>query len=119
MEQTTTIKTVLYTILAVVSLAGGVFTVGKWTGRKNRESEDIEKLKNIIEENENKAKSRLYKNDGEEIFVRAVDYEKDQNTMRADIKDLDKKQQAHELTLVSIDSNVKMLVGLIRDFMGK
>ena len=119
MEQPTTIKTVLYTILAVVSLAGVVFSVGKWTGRKNRESEDIKKLKQAIEENENKSKSRLYEDNGSLIFVRAVDYEKDQNAVRAEIKDIDKKQQAHELTLVSIDSNVKMLVGLIKDFIGK
>ena len=119
MEQPTTIKTIIYTILSVFTLAGGVFSVGKWTGRKNRDTEEIEKLKDTVEENENKAKARLYGPDGSLLFVRAEIYNKDQNAVRADISAIEKKQQAHEISLVkleSIDRNVTSLVDLFKTY---
>lgn len=115
------IKDFICISLGLLSLAGAFFAVGKWTGRKNVDSEEIKKLKQTVQENENKNKSRLYGKDGGLFFVRAENYEKEMNVVRAvqskldsRLDELNEKQHSHELTLSSIDSNVRLLVELVK-----
>ena len=76
MDNPATLKIVLYTVLGVCSVVGSVLAVGVWIGRKNQDSERIEKLEKLVKANEDKAKARLYSPDGQEIMTRAVDFKK-------------------------------------------
>jgi len=119
MNNPETLKIILYTSLGVISLVGTVLGIGVWIGKKNHDSEEINKLKQAIELNEAKAKARFYTPGGAQIMMRAEICEKLNNAVRADIlrldkkvTDVEKKQATYESTLESIDGNVKMLVGL-------
>lgn len=115
MKDPATLKIIIYTSLAIFSVVGTVLGIGVWIGKKNSDSEEIDKLKQQVETNEAKARARLYTPDGNQIFMRAGYCEKLHSSIRADLSEVEKKQQIQEITLVSIDSNVKMLVSLIKD----
>jgi len=115
------IKDFISICLGVIGLAGVFFGVGKWIGRKNVDSEEIAKLKQAVQENEARSKARLYAKGGREFFVRAENYEKEMNAVRAvqsefdsKLDELNDKQHLHEVTLGSIDSNVKLLIELFK-----
>lgn len=119
MKDPATLKTFLYICSALVGLAGTFFGIGRWASRKNHDAQEICELKQQVETNEKNAKSRMFKEDGEPIYARAVDFQKFQKDNRAEHHEIEKKQQSQEVTLVSIDLNVKMLVGLMKDVLAK
>lgn len=115
MKDPTALKTVLYVAGALIGIASSFLGVGIWIGRKNQDSKEIEELKALVVDNEQKAKARLYRQDGGQIFVRADFCEKFKAQTNKNIKELQGKQQAHELTLGRIDSNVKLLISLFKE----
>lgn len=119
MEDPNIIKTFLYIASTLIGLAITFFGIGKWAGKKNHESSEIKDLKDMIKEVDDKSKARMFTPDGKQILVRADIFKEFQDDTRAEIQDINKKQQAYDVTIFSIDSNVKMLVGLFEKFLDK
>ena len=118
MVDPSSVKTVLYITIALISIAGTFMGIGNWTGKRKSDSDSIKELKQVVSKNEEKAKLRLYKKDGQQIYVRAVDFVHCQDTNRAEIKEINNLQQEQAKVLVSVESKLDTILALVKKKVG-